>query len=206
MKYIVDDEICKKYDLEVSQFLTILLLDTKTTFEQNIEKLLDAGILVKDTNIFGTKYYLTQNGITIITNILADSQQSNPNNFDERVDNLATKLMEIFPKGRKEGTNVFWRGNHKEIVAKLKMFLTKVSNKYTDEEIINATQRYVDYHTNSSSIGIMRVLKYFIIKNEIKNTEDGKHVEAVSDLLTYLENPDCTATHSDWTANIRSDE
>ena len=54
----------------------------------------------------------------------------------------------------------------------------------TDEQIIKATQKYVDEMIGKPD---MRLLKYFIFKEAIGK---GGDVEPTSDLLSYIENID----------------
>lgn len=108
------------------------------------------------------------------------------------VEDLAKKLKELFPEGRKESTPYYWRGNSKEIEAKLTEFLKKNPN-YTEEQILNATQRYLNAYKSQSDYRYMQLLKYFIEK-------DGN-----STLLTFLENyseAEADEKTGDWTSNL----
>jgi hypothetical protein len=87
----------------------------------------------------------------------------------------------MFPKGKKEGTAQYWRGNKSEIYDRLINFIGN-NPDITNEQIITATTKYV--HSFGDNINLMRTLKYFIYKNINNNTEK------VSDLLSYIENED----------------
>ena len=56
----------------------------------------------------------------------------------------------------------------------------------------------------------MRLLKYFILKDDVKPSEDGTgHVEQISDLATFLENKEeeegVVVTNSDdWLMNVKN--
>jgi hypothetical protein len=55
----------------------------------------------------------------------------------------------------------------------------------------------------------MRLIKYFILKDDVKPSEDGTgHVEQISDLATFLENKESEEegvnTSSDWMMNVRN--
>ena len=121
---------------------------------------------------------------------------------EDKLDTLASQLMEIFPKGKKEGTTSYWRGNRKEIRERLQKFFKLYGNKYTDEQILKATQNYVSSFNGNYSY--MRVLKYFILKDERKSDEEGKLiVQQVSDLATFIENAeDLDPVRNDWTSNL----
>ena len=84
----------------------------------------------------------------------------------------------------------------------MKKFFKLYDNTYTDEQILNATKNYV---TNfNGNYNYMRVLKYFIWKDEKKLHEDGKMgVVEVSDLANYIENADSTNDLKDeWTSTL----
>lgn len=91
---------------------------------------------------------------------------------------LAEKMRELFPKGKKDGTNYQWRDSKiiiaQRLVAWKKMFCIDA----TDEEIIDATRRYVASFNGNYSL--MRLLKYFIMKKEVDSYS--------SELASLLEN------------------
>lgn len=94
---------------------------------------------------------------------------------------LANTLKEIFPKGKKEGTSLYWTEGATLIDKRLRAFFKKYG-EYSKEEIIDATKRYVEsFHGDYS---YMRTLKYFIFK-DIRGAEE---IENSSDLLTWIEN------------------
>lgn len=202
MKYTIDTAMCEKYNLKFSSLLAILFLNTKENFDECVKELLDKEIIVKQTNIFGNEYFITERWNTIIENILIDSQDTTPDDIDERLDNLARKMRDIFPAGKKNGTNKYWKSNIRDTKDKLKRFFDRYGYQYTDEEILNATQKYVDSFNNDTQL--MRVLEHFIIKNELKKDEDGKqHIETISELASELDNEGYNVLDYDWsTENI----
>jgi hypothetical protein len=55
----------------------------------------------------------------------------------------------------------------------------------------------------------MRLIKYFILKDDVRPSEDGTgHVEQISDLATFLENRESEEeevnTNEDWTIKSRN--
>jgi hypothetical protein len=52
----------------------------------------------------------------------------------------------------------------------------------------------------------MRIIKYFILKDDVKPSEDGQgHVEQISDLATFLENKeseDEDINNEEWTSKM----
>lgn len=116
---------------------------------------------------------------------------------EEDLEELVKRLIDLFPTGKKEGTNQYYRGSKKDITTKLRKFF-KIYGNYTYEDVYNATKRYVD--SFNGDYRYMRILKYFIFKSERKVGEDGiMYVENVSQLAEYLENNDDTNENSNST-------
>ena len=91
----------------------------------------------------------------------------------EVLQELAKKMADLFPAGKKPGTSKYWKGNSSVVVKKLNSFLKKYGIIPPDT-IIKATSAYVNSFGADKSL--MRILPYFIEK-------DGE-----SDLLTFIEN------------------
>jgi hypothetical protein len=126
----------------------------------------------------------------VLDEILADSSGS-VEKTDEELLALAQKMRELYPQGKMKDrfgrlTPYYYRCNNGEVVKKLKKFFTVFGN-YSDDEILDATRRYVaSFQGNYTG---MRLIKYFIMKDDVKPSEDGTgHVEQISDLATFLEN------------------
>lgn len=135
------------------------------------------------------------------------------NSKDERFEALATKVQECFPKQKMMYTNgttspFYFRCNKTEVKNKLKKFLT-IYGDVTDEDIIDATKRYVASYAPKGYRG-MRLAKYFIMKDDRKlMADDEVHVEEISDLATFLENktedtPSDIVDGDDWLMNSRN--
>ena len=95
---------------------------------------------------------------------------------------LAQKMMDLFPIGKKPGTSYLWRGNLPMITLRLKQLWERAKADFTDEEALEATKAYVADHANDQSY--MRVLKFFIFKNQ----SNGFGNEFDSDLLSWIDN------------------
>ena len=100
-------------------------------------------------------------------------------------------MRELFPKGMKVG-NSAWRGNVRELKLRMQKFF-KMYGNYDDEAILEATKRYVESFNGDYTY--MRILKYFILKSELKqhegeNGETVQQVEDVSMLANVLDNPE----------------
>jgi hypothetical protein len=94
---------------------------------------------------------------------------------------LAQKMIELFPIGKKPGTSYLWRGNLQMITRRLNQLYEKSGAKFTDEEALAATEAYVKENNGNP---YMRILKYFIFKNQV----GGYGNELDSDLLSWIEN------------------
>jgi hypothetical protein len=180
-RYIIDEEVCKKYHLEIPEVLTILLLSYGKTYEDIVNSLEKRGILTEEKSLLGKEYFISPKWKHRVLNIVADGTLDNTNSIEERLETLAPALIEIFPTGRKLNTNKYWRGNVRDIKLKLKAFFMKYGSHYTNEEIINATKTYVESFGND--LTFMRTLPYFIYKDERRSGgEEG------SDLANVLDN------------------
>jgi hypothetical protein len=117
----------------------------------------------------------------------------------DRCDSLAPKLMEIYPAGKKPGTNIQWRGYKGGNSEKLqKLIIT--GNDFTDEEAIEATKAYVTGFNGMYTD--MRCLPYFLGKRELV----GGEVKSSCDFMTYVEdirNNEQSRVSSNWDIELR---
>lgn len=196
MNITISEEICKKNELKPEELLAILLVKTGTDIPKLFNSLIEKQILVKD--IFGG-YMVTQRWDDVASTILLDSDKNKQS--PERIENLAVQLAEIFPKEKKAGTCHYFRGNKKDTILRLKKFF-KLYGSYTDEQILEAARKYVASFNGNYSY--MRVLKYFIWKDEVKiDGEGNRYVDEVSDLANWIENSGQTnSLTSNWTSNL----
>ena len=192
----INEEICKKYGLDVSEVLAVLLIKTCNDIPKLFSILEEKEIVVRDL-LQG--YMVTQRWDDVVSTILLDSDVKAPS--PDRLENLATQLMEIFPKQKKLGTCHYFRGNRKDIILRLKKFF-KLYGKYTDEQIVTAAKKYVKSFNGDYSY--MRILKYFIWKDEVKiNSEGDRYVDEVSDLANWIENAGQEEDlRNDWTSSL----
>lgn len=148
------------------------------------------------------KYLVTQHWSDILDEILCDSSKETDN--EERLRNLARKMMDCFPKDKMPGTAYYYRCNVREVSLKLKKFFL-MYGEYSDEDIIDATKRFVASYRGDYKY--MPLLKYFISKNKKVLGEDEEyHVQEVSELATYLENKgeDTPEEDDDWLVSSRN--
>lgn len=195
MKYVIDTDVCIREQISLPIVLSVMLVQSGADLEELKEELFAKEVLVrKDNDILVTESWADR-----VSRILLLSDQEVP--CESRLDNLAVKLMEIFPKGKKEGTSVYFKGNKKDNKLRLQKFFKLYGNTYTDEQIVEAAKRYVESFNGNYSY--MRALKYFIWKDEKKTDGEGKvYVEEVSDLATYIEN-EGDSQNKEWELSLR---
>lgn len=195
MKYVIDTDVCAREQISLPIVLSVMLVQSGADLKELKEELFAKEVLVrKDNNILVTEAWADR-----VSRILLLSDQEVP--CESRLDNLAVKLMEIFPKGKKEGTSVYFKGNKKDNKLRLQKFFKLYGNTYTDEQIVEAAKRYVESFNGNYSY--MRALKYFIWKDEKKTDGEGKvYVEEVSDLATYIEN-EGDSQNKEWELSLR---
>lgn len=207
MKITLDIDECKKKgkDLDVILYLISLLTNSKITLS-TFEKARQQGLLkfeqmYNPQRPFPEYVTLSQTGEYIIESILADN---NTSNNDSRIENLANKLREIFPTGKKPGYAYTWRDSTSCIVDRLKKFFLKYGD-YSDEEIIEATKKYVN--SFNGDYKYMQLLKYFIWKNKVTGEEVVRgrivgEVERQSQLAAYLEDTEDKNINHDWDVKL----
>ena len=201
MKITIDDDVCRKNDMDLDKLLLLLTIKLNNNIAELLEEMLSEKMIIFDNNdMFETTYLVTSRWNDIAETIILDSDKDAIS--DDRIDNLVIQLQELFPKGKKDGTSQYWRGNKREIGLRLKKFFKLYGNTYTDEQILEATKNYVE--TFDGRYSYMRVLKYFIWKDERRTMEDGTvKVVEVSDLANYIENIDNSETlRDDWTSTL----
>lgn len=192
MKYVFDTTKIVKENLTLSEFFITLGLRNNPNLKDIIQALIEKEVLIE---ISDDKYAVTYGWSDRIDNVLLDSDKSIPTSSG--IEHLAEKLMNIFPKGKKEGTQYYWKGSKKDIILKLRKFFKLYGNKYTYDKIEEATKRYVE--SFNGDYRYMRILKYFIYKSVRKVNEEGVgYVEDVSQLAEYLENTDDVDNSNSW--------
>ena len=180
MKYCIEENVAKRHHLSINELLGLMLFKNGCNPQQLINRMLERELIIQD--MFGN-YKLTMHWDDELQKVLLESDAEVPKDND--LNYLVGQLREIFPKGIKTGSSA-WRGNKREITLRLQKFF-KIYDKYTDEEIITATKKYVESFNGNYTY--MRILKYFILKDEVKVDEEGnRYVEQISELANFLEN------------------
>lgn len=194
MNISISDEVLSKWDLSIQEFLFLLFSVKDGDINECISSLIRKGWV--DKNLFDTtKVVISNNRKEDITTILVDSEKVETKlEFEE----LADKLREIFPKGKKPGTTYMWRDTTAVIAKKLKILVTKYNCKFTEEQAIKATQAYVN--SFGGNYKYMQLLKYFILKTPTNASGD---VELRSDFMSYVDNEGHEEQlREDWMSNM----
>jgi hypothetical protein len=206
MKVTINEKVCLKHKLTLTEFLMALAVRTCQNVGEVFDNMLNREIIVKQ----GEDYLITQRWSDVLDEIISDSSGS-VEKTDEELLELAKQMREIYPAGKMKSrsglsTPYYYRCNNSEVVKKLKKFFTLFGSR-PDEEILDATRRYVaSFHGNYSN---MRLIKYFILKDDVRLSEDGTgHVEQISDLATFLENKESEGEEvnndDSWLMNSRN--
>lgn len=144
---------------------------------------------------FPSKVSGTKESAELVEGTYADMEITGKVN-DDRFSILADKLRELYPTGRKSGTQLQWRDSSRAIALRLKAFVKRFKVDFTDEQYIDATKRYIG--SFNGNYQYMQVLKYFIMKSVL---EDGMTVTN-SQLLSYIQNEEADVT-DDWTSTLK---
>ena len=188
-----------KNGISLGEVLLLLAISQDVNLEESEKLLVEKGYITANRgDLFNNKWRATNNGRDMLNSVILDSDKEvGTNEMDSRLNDLVPRLQEIFPEGKKAGTNRYWRGSKRDITERLKSFFKKY-DKYTDDQIIEATRQYVKSFNGDYSY--MRVLMYFIWKEEVK---DGTK-SPISELATYIENANQeTDSNGDWITTLK---
>lgn len=198
MKLVIDSEVCKSKGLTLEEFIVLYLNSKNIDINKTINSIIEKKVAGKD--LFNPNaVVLSSNSRKLLEEIILDSDKTVAKN-NKRLENLAEKLRELYPEGKKQGTQYYWRDSNSVIVKKLKALVKKYGDCFTDEQAINATKKYVE--SFNGNYQFMQLLKYFISKNVVK----GGEVEETSQLLSYIENAgqeDKQQITIDWETELR---
>lgn len=178
MKLSIDTEVVRRNGFTLGDFLICLAVKTckKRDILTHIDELKERGVLFKNID---SMHLLFHKADSAIRKILLDSEENDMS--DEELKVLVTKMREIFPAGKKPGTNIPWRDSVNVLVLRLKAYFKLFGHK-TSEEILQATKEYVEsfngIYTN------MRVMKYFILKTD----NDGCKISDLDSCIANLGN------------------
>ena len=193
MKLIIDSDACLNNGTCIGEVLLLYEYALKISPESMKQSLIDKGYITNAGDLFG-RYTATNKAVKLLDNVLADSSVDD----DTKITELATKLKELYPKGKKEGTNQFWADGVSIIVKRLKIFYKKYGF-YDNDIIIKATEDYIK--SFNGDYRFMKTLKYFLWSEKVNKAGE---VEPTSDLLTYIENADeVDELSNDWLNDLK---
>lgn len=198
MTVCLSKEGCQRNNVSIGEALLLLSIHNNADLDVAQKELIRKGYITADRNDLFQQvgWRLTNKGTEVIDSVIVDSdKKSKP---DERLTQLATRLKEVFPKGKKDGTNYYWADGVALIVRRLKLFFRKYGDTYTDEQIVKAAEKYVQGFNGNYTY--MRLLKYFIFKEKVGAAGE---VEGDSELISYIENAGQEENlRNDWTSTI----
>lgn len=198
MTVCLSKEGCQKNNVSIGEALLLLSIHNNADLDVAQKELIRKGYITADRNDLFQQvgWRLTNKGTEVIDSVIVDSdKKSKP---DERLTQLATRLKEVFPKGKKDGTNYYWADGVALIVRRLELFFRKYGDTYTDEQIVKAAEKYVQGFNGNYTY--MRLLKYFILKEKVGAAGE---VEGDSELISYIENAGQEENlRNDWTSTI----
>lgn len=193
MVITVNDKILEQYNLSVEEFLLLYICSKEYNLKELLNNIIDKGYANKD--LFDSSRAIVSNAVKeIVSTIIIDSDKAVLGKEEDYI-RVAKKMQELFPKGKKEGTTYAWRDCTAVIAKKLKTLVVKFNFKFTEEDALEATKKYVDSFNNNYKY--MQLLKYFILKTD-NNTGDIK-----SEFMSIIENKNDLELKNDDFCDIR---
>ena len=180
-RYVIDEEVIKKSPLSIGDVLALLMLSNGVEYVATLKDLEDRGYVV----YYQGNYYLTPTSKDILRDLLLMAEKTDEK---EKAENVAKRLVEAFPEGRRDNSPQHWRCSVREASLRLREF-SRMFGQYPADDIVDAAKRYVASFGNDRRL--MRTVKYFIWKAE----EVDGIPQYTSDLAEWIENK-----HSDTKA------
>ena len=197
MNININEKVCEENNLSVPKALALAAIQYSTP--KDYEELIKEGLITKyNGSMFEPerRYSLMDKAEELLTKIIINSD-SNVTKRSTSIEELADKLRNIYPNGKIINSNYYYRCNRQDIINKLKTFFKMYGTKYTDEQIINATQKYINSFNGNYTY--LKLLKYFIWKDERLK---GESVQSL--LADFIENESSEdITNTDWTVELK---
>ena len=197
MTICLNKQIIDQYNMTIDEVLLMIVLENNVNLDEAQKVLISKGYITVNRNelFLPIGWRLTNIGKDTLNGIIVDSDKHQEP--QDKLTELATKLKTIFPKGKKDGTNYYWSDGVPLIIRRLKLFFKKYGNDFTNEQIIQATEKYVEGFNGSYQY--MRLLKYFIFKEKVGANGE---IEGDSELISYIENADDEDLRNEWTSTL----
>lgn len=194
MEISIDNTLLTSYNISEEELLVLYLVNKDCKFIKTLLQLRDKKYITKDSATL-YEYNITNKGKEALTYLLVHGNKDVISKED-MIENLAIQLKDIYPKGKKPGTNYLWRSNTVEIARRLKVLIGKYKFEFTPEQAIEATKNYVA--SFNGDYRMMRLLKYFIFK--LERDAEGNTI-VVSDMMSLIEN-EGQETNQNWTTTL----
>ena len=183
----IDKSILNQYGIILEEyfFMMILLRCQNINISLDCSNLINNGFIVE----LDDGYMLSPDGSRFLKEVEIVSVDKKISL--KEMEDIANKMREIFPEGKKLGTSKYWRDNSATVMRKLNSFF-KIFGHYETEKLLEATQKYVDSFGDNKQL--MRILPYFILKDN------------ESDLLTVIENFNAISkdeNNDQWTSKLQ---
>lgn len=190
MRINIDNKIINDYDISLSEYLYLLIRNNINEIKTSLIK---KGIINENNDILNEK----------IEKCIQSTIRTKNAKFviPQRLMNLADKLIVLYPRGIKPNTNTPWRGSKIEIATKLTTLEELFGIVIDDEIAINATKKYISTFINDKTM--MQTLKYFILKQIIKDglTEYKSEILAFMDMIK--DGVETQQNNSDWIGELK---
>lgn len=199
MKFIFDTDKIGKFGNNGDTFIYLISLYLKCPItEDTFIKAHQQGYTIKHESNAFPPYTISKQGIFKTEQHFLNSEMTETNS-GESFEDIADAMREVYPSGRKAGTNYMWRDSTAVIAQRLKSLVKKYKVTFTKEEAVDATKRYIAGFNGNYTY--MQILKYFISKQK---PVEGAPAEQNSQFLSYLQNTegDTIIVGTDWTANL----
>lgn len=176
----IDPVILQENNLTLDEFLVMLISYKDIDLVSTRNSLVKKGYYLNTLD--ENKVVLCNSGRTLVNNILLDSDKRiSSSKKEDRYTKLAELLRNLYPSGKKPGTNYLWKDSTPAIAKRLKTLVVKYNFEFTDEQAILATKKYINSFKGDYTY--MQLLKYFILKNVKK----GDCTEIQSEFMAYIE-------------------
>lgn len=199
MTISLNEESCKRNNITIAEALLLICYSNDVNIGTTEASLISKGYITakRDENYNPIGWRVTNLGIETLNSSILDAEKTPET--EDRLTDLAKQLKEVFPKGKKDGTNLYWAEGVALIVRRLKLFFKKYGDIYSNEDIVKAAQNYI--RSFNGNYQYMKVLKYFIFKEKLGANRE---VEGESELINYIENADQEENlRNDWTSTLR---
>lgn len=181
MNLVINEAILEQHNMTIEEYFVLYIAAKDMDIGKIQQSVIAKGFANKDL-FYDNKLILSNEVKKLLEDIIIDSTDTKDISEEFYID-LAKQLKELYPRGRKAGTNYMWRGTTVEIAKKLKTLVVKYGYKLNKEEILNVTKEYVA--SFNGNYKYMPLLKYFILK--AKTDADG-NTEVISPLMSLIEN------------------